>query len=153
MVSPYLPEKVFLIWDDLAGHGSEEVTNFLEDTNIESFILPHASHGLLNPCDNSINALIRHHFHLGDRATHPKMLKATRDAYNAIKDETVVKYFERAGIISNDDPAEVAERLAHEGYHPDNLKEQRVEHLKQAPREWEHGLRNIDDRSHHQSDG
>lgn len=99
-----MPEKVLLIWDDLAGHGSAEVTNFLEDTNIESFILPHASHGLLNPCDNSINALIRHHFHLGDRATHPKMLKATRDAYNAIDDDTVVKYFERTGIIGDDDP-------------------------------------------------
>lgn len=143
-VSPTLPAKVLMIWDDLPAHRNPKVLQELEANNIEVFTLPHASHGLLNPCDNSLNALIRRQYYKGDRSTHQNMLMSARDAFNSISDETVVEYFKHTGIIGEDDPPDIADSLANEGYHADEVKEEHVQSMKQAFRDWKHGLRKLD---------
>lgn len=144
-ISPDLPEKGLMIWDDLGGHRNRDVLEELEANNIEPFVLPHASHGLINVCDNSLNALLQHSYYTKDRSSHKNMLLAIRDSYEALEEATVVRYFKHTGIISNDDISDRAWQLAHEGYHPNEEREEHIEDMKRAYREWKLNLRNVPD--------
>jgi hypothetical protein len=147
-VSPFLPPKVLLIWDQLRGHRGRAVTEALEELNIEAIELPVASHALLNPCDNSLNAWIKQKYYKEDRSTHQSMLMSLKNVYSSLPDEMIVNYFEHTGITSDDDMDAHAEHLVNEGYHADEEREEHLESMREAYRQWKHNLRSLGDDVH-----
>lgn len=149
IIGPELPQKGLLIWDQLAGPRGAEVTEVLAQRHIETIELPAASHALLNPCDNSLNAWIKHQYYKEDRSTHQAMLTALKNVYTSLPGEMVVKYFDHTGITSDDDVRACATHLINEGYHVDEEREEHLESMRQAYREWKHNLRSLGDEVRH----
>ncbi len=100
---------------------TDNIQQYLSDHSIYPFVLPSSLHQLLNPCDNSFHSLFKQSYYRmvsnmnrGSFQLEEKFNLAEQ-CFHSISKETVIKMFERCGLIGGKDKREVVTALMFEG--------------------------------------
>jgi len=112
-----------LLTDNEKSFQTDNVLDFLKSKGIIKGFYPPSFGHLMDPCDNSFHASMKmRYWHLVDAETPPinivRRIELLHKAYYSEKEESIVKYFEKCGILGNEEPEIVINRLINEGLYP-----------------------------------
>jgi len=129
-------ERAFLLLDNLKAHHSKAFTEELSDYDVTVRYFPPQAGSLLNPCDNSFHADLKHRYFGRDRSSHAKMIAAIRESYHETPEATVVNYWKHTGYTSREAPSKVAKKLNSEGWWATGEKGARLQAMRDAYLHW-----------------
>lgn len=113
-------DQSLLLLDNLKAHHSMMITEEMKSAGVKVLYFPNHGGALLNPCDNSFHAEVKARYYRKDRSNHGLMLDAIREAIFETKEESIKHYWTHCGILSQEDPKHIVDRLLAEGYAPDS---------------------------------
>lgn len=137
----FLQDSPVVLLDNLGGHHNTTFLEQLEDLGCSVHFFPNQGGKYLNPCDNSVNSVIRRVYAAQQRRTHEEMLHAIDMAYGSIKDETIVNSFRHCGLTTRAPPAHVIDKLMAQGFQSHGLHREEIRSRMLAYRRWKRNLR------------
>lgn len=135
-----LDEPVVLL-DNLGGHHNHQFKEHLERLGCSIHFFPNQGGKYLNPCDNSVNSVIRRVYAAQQRRTHTEMLDAIDTAYGALRDETIANSFRHCGLLSRGRPGRIVDELMAQGFQSHGLHREEIMARMLAYRHWKRNLR------------
>jgi hypothetical protein len=115
-INQYLEDSPELVIDNLGGHHNKEFKSELAHSGITVKFFPDQSGKYLNPCDNSIQHVIRQEYLKQPRSTHQEMIAAIAKAYSAVSEATILNSFIHTGIASKNRPSAIIRYLKNQGF-------------------------------------
>lgn len=137
----YLQDSPVVLLDNLGGHHNHDFTEQLELLGCSTLFFPNQGGKYLNPCDNSVNSIIRRVYAAQQRRTHEEMLDAIDTAYGSISDETIVNSFRHCGLTSQAPARHVIDKLMAQGFQSHGLHREEIQSRMLAYRRWKRNLR------------
>lgn len=118
----YLKKNELCLMDSHNAHKNDEVLDWFEDKEILHYIFPKGAGSFMNPCDNSYNSDFKNKYYriistLAEKnnITHIKKIEAIFQAYEEVKDNSIVHYFQHTGILGRQTKSKV-KKLLNESY-------------------------------------
>ena len=137
----YLQDDPVVLIDNLGGHHHKPFLDELENIGVEVHFFPNQGGKYINPCDNSVNSVIRRVYAVQKRRIHAEMLDAIDLAYGAVKEDSIIASFRHCGLTTAEAPAKVVDRLMTQGFLSHGLHRQKIENHMLAYRRWKKNLR------------
>ncbi len=116
LVKDSLEDCPVLMVGNLGGHHNKQFLTEIREFGISLLFFPNHGGKYLNPCDNSIQSIIRRHYLHCPRQTHEQKLAAINEAYKAVSEESVQNCFKETGLLSHEPPHKVVRRLQKHTY-------------------------------------
>lgn len=112
-----------LISDAEAAFDTEDVRDFLASMGVTKLTFPKGLGHLMNPCDNEFHAEVKKRYYqllAGLQTSTTKLDKETKfnfikDAYYGGSEASIVSYFKLTGILGDEEPEHVMQRLLNLG--------------------------------------
>lgn len=137
----YLEDDPVLLLDNLGGHHHRPFQEDLRSLNVQVHFFPNQGGKYINPCDNSVNSIIRRVYAAQQRATHAEMLDAIDRAYGSIRDECIIASFRHCGLTTGGSVPKVIDRLMGAGFLSHGLHREEIRNRMLAYRRWKRNLR------------
>ncbi len=101
---------------------TDNVMDLLRNYGVTVAIFPPGLGKLMNPCDAFFHSVVKREYYKlvhqnVDTAEERKYL-FMKKSYFSVREETIVSYFTRCGIVGDTSPEEIVENLLSEGLHP-----------------------------------
>lgn len=106
-----------LITDNERAFDTELILDLLEDMGVEKLNFPLGLGHLMNPCDNEFQSEDKSRYYNIIAGLNimemdlKKKCEAIHGAYYGGKEESIINYFHKCGILGNEDPEEIAKKL------------------------------------------
>ncbi len=110
------PDGGIVMVDHLRGHFSKTLIQEMQDLDVEILYYPKYAGALVDPCDNSWFADLKHRYYQKDRSDHGLMIRAIRESIYETDERTLEHYWHHCGYTSDAHVEDVAASLASEGY-------------------------------------
>jgi hypothetical protein len=96
---------------------TEFVRDLLGSYGVELEVFPASLGKIMNPCDEYFHSPFKRFYyklvHENVETSHERKYEFIRQAYYSIDEETIVEYFFHCGLLGNEEPRLVVERLIH----------------------------------------
>ncbi len=113
-----------LISDNESSFDTKLVLAFLNDMGVEKLNFPPGFGHLCDPCDNNFHSEEKKRYYniiaglnISELSFQTKC-ESIHSAYFNGKEDSIINYFLRCGILGNQEPSEIANKLLGEGYYP-----------------------------------
>jgi hypothetical protein len=136
------PDGGVVMVDHLAGHFSKTLEQEMRDLDVTLLHYPKYSGAILDPCDNSWFADLKHRYYAKDRSTHGLMIQAIRESVYETDTETLKHYWQHCGYTSNLDSEMVINCLSGEGFEINSLYNTEFDVMKKKYQLWKKRWRN-----------
>jgi hypothetical protein len=122
----HISNQLVLVDSESALH-TDFVRELLGSYGVEMEVFPPSLGKIMNPCDEFFHSPFKRFYyklvHENLETARERKYEFIRQAYYSIQEETIVKYFHHCGLLGNEEPSEVIERLVHSSklnfVHPD----------------------------------
>lgn len=131
----YFGDHPHIILDSLHGHFTEQMLGDWENVGATLYRLPAASGKWLNPCDQSINREMRREFTRLQQLDRRDKIRNIIRAYYSIKEETIVKSFNKCGVFEGD-PDDIITAQASQGYRAKGSRDVQLQGYRVAFLDW-----------------
>lgn len=133
----YFTDEPHIILDSLHGHFTKVMLGDWENVGATLHRLPAASGKWLNPCDQSINREMRREFTRLQQLDRRDKIRNIIRAYYSIKDETIIKSFNKCGVFDGD-PDDIISAQACQGYRAKGSRDKQLQGYRVAFLDWAH---------------
>jgi hypothetical protein len=131
----YFTDEPHIILDSLHGHFTKVMLGDWENVGATLHRLPAASGKWLNPCDQSINREMRREFTRLQQLDRRDKIRNIIRAYYSIKDETIIKSFNKCGVFDGD-PDDIISAQACQGYRAKGSRDKQLQGYRVAFLDW-----------------